>query len=255
MANDSPILAWSTNTDTRARCSNVCRTVWIICKYIQRTLTTAHPSVCLPVRLSSSDGSTFSFLWIDARDDDTIVIELSWVSNVQPDTEPVILEKIFQPTSRLVYYYTTSVQQPIVRDKPSEPVPERQNQEGKTNLDLLEQEIVSGNGISWAICKSSPRPRQITSQHPTTQFFYWCPSCCPTNSVKALKRYLITSILRNHLNTSMKITQKTYNKNMLDISCVGLICSFNCCCQFLITAYSTCLLSAAPRIYVRLVGL
>ena len=30
------------------------------------------------------------------------------------------------------------------------------NQEGKTNLDLLEQEIESGSGISWAICKSAP---------------------------------------------------------------------------------------------------
>ena len=40
----------------------------------------------------------------------------------------------------------------------------------KTNLDLLEQEIVSGSGISWAICKSAPHPRQ-PHQHPTTQFF------------------------------------------------------------------------------------
>ena len=31
-------------------------------------------------------------------------------------------------------------------------------QKGKTNLDLPEQEIVSGSGISWAICKSAPRP-------------------------------------------------------------------------------------------------
>ena len=30
------------------------------------------------------------------------------------------------------------------------------NQKGKTNLDLLEQEIVNGSGISWAICKSAP---------------------------------------------------------------------------------------------------
>jgi len=29
-------------------------------------------------------------------------------------------------------------------------------QKGKTNLDLLEQEIVSGRGISWAICRSAP---------------------------------------------------------------------------------------------------
>jgi len=46
----------------------------------------------------------------------------------------------------------------FVRDYPGEPVPERQNQEGKTNLDLVEQEIVSGSGISWAICKSALRP-------------------------------------------------------------------------------------------------
>jgi len=34
---------------------------------------------------------------------------------------------------------------------------------GKTNLDLLEQEIVIGSGISWAICKSAPWPRHITT--------------------------------------------------------------------------------------------
>jgi len=37
-----------------------------------------------------------------------------------------------------------------------------QYQKGKTNLGLLEQETVSGSGISWAICKSAPRPRQAT---------------------------------------------------------------------------------------------
>jgi len=35
----------------------------------------------------------------------------------------------------------------FVRDYPGEPVPERYNHEGKTNLDLLEQEIVSGSGV------------------------------------------------------------------------------------------------------------
>jgi len=40
----------------------------------------------------------------------------------------------------------------------------------KTNLDLLQQEIVSGSGICWAICKPAPHPRQ-PRQHPTTQFF------------------------------------------------------------------------------------
>jgi len=32
----------------------------------------------------------------------------------------------------------------------------------ETNLDFLEQETVSGSGISWAICKSAPRSRPIT---------------------------------------------------------------------------------------------
>jgi len=40
----------------------------------------------------------------------------------------------------------------------------------KTNLDLLEQERVSGSGICWALCKSAHHPRQ-PRQHPTTQFF------------------------------------------------------------------------------------
>jgi len=31
---------------------------------------------------------------------------------------------------------------------------------------LLEQETVSSSGISWAICKSAPRPRQITMPAP-----------------------------------------------------------------------------------------
>ena len=31
---------------------------------------------------------------------------------------------------------------------------------------LLKQETVSGSGISWAICKSAPRSRQITTQAP-----------------------------------------------------------------------------------------
>ena len=62
-------------------------------------------------------------------------------------------------------------------------------QKGKTNLDLLKQETVSGSGISWAICKSAPSSRQITTPAPHHLVFLQagCPSCRPTNSVKALK--------------------------------------------------------------------
>jgi len=45
-------------------------------------------------------------------------------------------------------------------------------QKGKTSLDLLKQESVSGSGISWAICKSAPSSRQITMPAPHHSVFY-----------------------------------------------------------------------------------
>jgi len=63
-----------------------------------------------------------------------------------------------------------------------------QYQERKTNLDLPKQETVSGSGISWAVCKSAPRSRQINMPAPHHSVFYrGCPFCRPTNSVKAPK--------------------------------------------------------------------
>ena len=69
---------------------------------------------------------------------------------------------------------TTTVLRPLdcVQDYPGEPVPERSNQEGKTNLDLMEQETGSGSGISWANANLHLPPRQINMQHLTTQVFY-----------------------------------------------------------------------------------
>ena len=48
---------------------------------------------------------------------------------------------------------------------------------------------MSGSGNSWAVCKSAPRSRQITTPapHHSVLLQAGCPSCCPTNSVKALK--------------------------------------------------------------------
>jgi len=53
---------------------------------------------------------------------------------------------------------------------------------------LLEQKTVSGSGISWAICKSAPRSRQITTTalHCSSFLQAACPSCRPSNSVKPL---------------------------------------------------------------------
>jgi len=42
----------------------------------------------------------------------------------------------------------------------------------KTVWILLKWETVSGSGISWAMCKSAPRPRQITTPAPHNSVFY-----------------------------------------------------------------------------------
>ena len=50
---------------------------------------------------------------------------------------------------------------------------------------LLKQETVSGSGISWAICKSSPPSRQITTPAPHHSVFYRpdaLPAAQPTAS-------------------------------------------------------------------------
>ena len=54
---------------------------------------------------------------------------------------------------------------------------------------LLKQETVSGSGISWAICKSASRSRQIIMPVPHYSSFLQvgCPSCHPTKSIKALQ--------------------------------------------------------------------
>jgi len=57
----------------------------------------------------------------------------------------------------------------------------------KTNLDLLEQEIVSGSGICWVICKSAPHTKQ-PRQHPTTQFFYR-PDALPAAQIKSKNKH------------------------------------------------------------------
>jgi len=46
-------------------------------------------------------------------------------------------------------------------------------QKGKTNLDLQEQEIVSGSTICWAICKSdlTPDRRYQQASTPPLKFF------------------------------------------------------------------------------------
>jgi len=63
-----------------------------------------------------------------------------------------------------------------------------QYQKCKTNLDLLEQEIVNCSGISWAICKSTPRPRQITMPASHHSVFYR-PDALPAAQPTASKHW------------------------------------------------------------------
>ena len=57
---------------------------------------------------------------------------------------------------------------------------------------LLKQETVCGSGISWAICKSAPRSRQITTPAPHHSVFYRLdalPAAQPTASRHWRQRY------------------------------------------------------------------
>ena len=75
---------------------------------------------------------------------------------------------------------------------------------------------MSGNGISWATCNSAPRSRQITTPAPHYSVFLQagCPSCHPTNSVKALKanKEIVRSLHKNKANwTTQNCNEKHYS--------------------------------------------
>ena len=76
---------------------------------------------------------------------------------------------------------------------------------------LLKQETVSVSGISWAICKSAPRSRQITT--PITQFFYRLdalPAAQPTASKHWIKLVSTKSIqyLHNRASSTCHFEQR-----------------------------------------------
>ena len=62
-------------------------------------------------------------------------------------------------------------------------------QRGKTNLDFYwSKETVSDSGISWAICNSAPRSRQITMPAPHHSVFYR-PDALPAAQPTASKHW------------------------------------------------------------------
>jgi len=86
------------------------------------------------------------------------------------------------------------------------------HQKGKTNLDLLEQEIVNGSGISWAICKSATRPRQVPMPASNQSVFYRpdaLPAAQPTASntegLLAFKTQEITYTLNIRISFAVRL--------------------------------------------------
>ena len=73
---------------------------------------------------------------------------------------------------------------------------------------LLEQETVSGSGISWALCKSAPRSRQITTPAPHHSVFYK-PDALPTNSERQSTEGQRVRSQINHTPETGKQTDKT----------------------------------------------
>jgi len=82
---------------------------------------------------------------------------------------------------------------------------------------LLKREAVSGSGISWAVCKSAPRSRQITTPAPHQLVFLQagCPSCRPTNSVKALKGLILDDIRGISLTANPGPVTPQHNNNKM----------------------------------------
>jgi len=93
--------------------------------------------------------------------------------------------RFFWPT---LYTTTILVWRLSFHDNLGKPAPEKQNDSGKTNLDLLEQETVSGSGISWAIRKSASHPRQITMPASNHSVFYR-PDALPAAQPTASKHW------------------------------------------------------------------
>ena len=87
-------------------------------------------------------------------------------------------------------------------------------QKGKTNLEpiwiLLKQETVSGNGISWAICKSAHHSREITMPAPHHSVFYR-PDALPAAQPTASKHSRVLLLLLIH--TKVKLYSGTVNAN------------------------------------------
>ena len=84
-------------------------------------------------------------------------------------------------------------------------------QKGKTNLDSLKQETVSGSGISWAIYGSL---HLAPCQYPTTQVFYmpFLPPNQQHQSTEDKKEHLFNGLFPGQPRTTRTTAAEPFNK-------------------------------------------
>ena len=97
---------------------------------------------------------------------------------------------------------------------------------------LLKQETVSGSGISWAICKSAPSSRQITTPTPHHSVFYR-PDALPAAQPTASKHWRQSGHCRLNWNSAqntrrafiqMKRPKNWQTYNFRPFRCKFIIC-------------------------------
>ena len=99
---------------------------------------------------------------------------------------------------------------------------------------LLKQETVSGSGISWAVCKSAPHSRQITTPAPHHSVFYRpdaLPAAQPTaskhwrqyQSTENSKKKLITKTMYADKNEQGQRSMEKHTDNWCLTQCRGIL--------------------------------
>jgi len=86
----------------------------------------------------------------------------------------------------------------------------------KPNWILLKQETVSGSGISWAICKSAPCPRQITMLAPHHSVFLQCNKAV-FNRLKYVS--CMTALMHTNITYNSTITQNFSKECQIKTRC------------------------------------
>jgi len=82
----------------------------------------------------------------------------------------------------------------FVWDYPGENVLEGKNRKVKPIWIYRRQETVSGSGTSWAICICTSPQTDNHARITPLSFLQACPSCRPTNSVKALRAQTLKAL-------------------------------------------------------------